>query len=424
MTDKKQLKARIRARMAKTGERYTTARRHLVGASDSHVTDHGYALRGGIHPDSALIVNAFNHLGYTGLSEAMVLGIGGGLGAGYILWEFAAHNSKHLTLGYRQRWQYIDWIPNTLDRLGVRYEQHATGGAKAAAAKLDESIAAGRTAIVWPDRMHIGYWHLPAHHDGYGGHPVLAYALTGDRVRVDDRNHAPLTVPREAFDRARGRVGSYKNKLISIAEAPGRLDLPVLVRAGIDDCVDFLGGSSDSFSVPAWRKWSRLTTDRRHAKGWPRVFGDGTALVGALCSIWEGAEPAGMNGGHLRELYADFLDEAAAVLDTPDLTGCAEDFRAAGAAWHQVTEAALPADVPEFVRLRELMATLASAIADGDEGDEAREDAATQLWAMRTDLDRKPPIGDLDALFAAIGERVAAAYEIEKAAVERLAAAA
>jgi hypothetical protein len=66
------------------------------------------------------------------------------------------------------------------------------------------------------------------------------------------------------------------------------------------------------------------------------------------------------------------------------------------------------------------MATLASAVADGDDGDEVREDAATELWALRTHLDGKPPIDDFDALFAAIGERVGAVYEIEKAAVERL----
>ena len=36
------------------------------------------------------------------LSEAMVLGAGGGLGAGYILWEFKAHDSRSLVLGFHQ----------------------------------------------------------------------------------------------------------------------------------------------------------------------------------------------------------------------------------------------------------------------------------------------------------------------------------
>ena len=39
MTKQKHLKQRIRARMAQTGERYTTARRHIVGASAVSASD-------------------------------------------------------------------------------------------------------------------------------------------------------------------------------------------------------------------------------------------------------------------------------------------------------------------------------------------------------------------------------------------------
>ena len=42
MTEPKHLKARIRERMARTGERYATARRHVVGAENpSPAVDHG-----------------------------------------------------------------------------------------------------------------------------------------------------------------------------------------------------------------------------------------------------------------------------------------------------------------------------------------------------------------------------------------------
>ena len=110
MTSEKHLKARIRARMAKTGERYATARRHLVGSAETGParTDGGYRLRGGIHPESANIANVLHRHGYP-VSEAMVLGAGGGLGAGYILWESTEHRIKHLTLGFRNRWNYLDW---------------------------------------------------------------------------------------------------------------------------------------------------------------------------------------------------------------------------------------------------------------------------------------------------------------------------
>ena len=67
MTRDKQLKARIRARMAKTGERYTTARFHLLGDSDrppvGQVTDLGYAMRGGVAADPSAVTNTLANIG-------------------------------------------------------------------------------------------------------------------------------------------------------------------------------------------------------------------------------------------------------------------------------------------------------------------------------------------------------------------------
>jgi len=113
MTTDKAFKRVVRARMAKTGERYAAARRALVqgAATTEHATESGYRMRGGLHPETATIANVLANQGVvsglTGepLSEAAILGIGGGLGAGYILWEFQSHAGPTLTLGFRNRWQ-------------------------------------------------------------------------------------------------------------------------------------------------------------------------------------------------------------------------------------------------------------------------------------------------------------------------------
>jgi hypothetical protein len=420
MTSEKHLKARIRARMAKTGERYTAARCHVVGEPDKTlVTDQGYTLRGGLHPESANISNLLAHLGAP-IAEAMVLGIGGGLGAGYILWEFAEPDMKVLTLGFRNRWNYLDWTTRTLDRLGATYTVSSTGGVKAASSALTTALAAGTPAIVVPDRQIIGYWHLPPHLDGYGGHQIVAYAQIRAGVRVDDRNLRPLTVDRALLDQARARVGSYKNHLWTVTAPPRRSDLRSAVRDGIADCVAHLGGDSSSFAVPAWRKWSRLLTDTSNDKGWPKVFASGGGLVGALLSIWEGVEPVGMTGGHLRDLYAEFLDSAAELLDLPALRDSAADFRVAGELWHAVAEAALPADVPEYARLRELIAAFAVGVVAGDDGAAERAEAAAELWELRAQYDHHPPA---EPDFTELAARVAAVHEAERAAVDRLRAA-
>ena len=89
---------------------------------------------------------------------------------------------------------------------------------------------------------------------------------------------------------------------------PDREELPVsllrdAVRAGLADAAEHLGSTSDSFGLPAWRKWARMMTADA-AKSWPRVFASGRGLAGALISTYEGIQPVGLDGGHLRELYA------------------------------------------------------------------------------------------------------------------------
>src|SRR5262245_32625283 len=126
MTTDKAFKRVVRARMAKTGERYAAARRALLdGESDGRrddatiaadtVTASGYRMRGGLHPETASLANVLANQGVTSgltgepLTEAAIFGIGGGLGAGYILWEFQRHDAPVLTLGFGNRWQY-PWI--------------------------------------------------------------------------------------------------------------------------------------------------------------------------------------------------------------------------------------------------------------------------------------------------------------------------
>jgi len=75
------------------------------------------------------------------LTEAMVLGVGGGLGAGYILWEFQEHARRHVVLGFRNDWQYpARWAGKTCRRLRVPVAAHETGAARKAEAQLRAAV--------------------------------------------------------------------------------------------------------------------------------------------------------------------------------------------------------------------------------------------------------------------------------------------
>jgi hypothetical protein len=273
----------------------------------------------------------------------------------------------------------------------------------------------------------MGYWHQPPVQSGYGGHDVGVYAQDGDLVHVDDRNLRPLVVRRADLDAARARVGSYKNSLYAIDPGTGDIGLQRLRTAvcdGIRNCVAHLSGPSDSFSLPAWHKWARLMTDARNAKAWPRIFADGRGLVGALLSIWENVQPMGMSGGHLRDLYAEFLDQAAELLDVDALHTSADDFRRAGARWLAIGETAFSADVPEFERLKALTGVVRASVSEPSATRVAEaERAATELWDLRGRLATECPLNqaEREQLFGAIGEQLESVYVAEKAAVARLA---
>jgi hypothetical protein len=435
VTSQKQLKARIRARMATTGERYAAARAHLVGVGGDQdqsrsVVDAGWTLRGGSDPDAAALANILANLRVVGpegpLSEELIFLVAGGLGAGYILWEFQHDDSRIVTLGFTNSGHYFDRrLSAAVTRLGLQAYWSRTSGAVGAAAELRRELAAGQPVIVWPDRYQIGYWQLPAWLDGRGGHPLIAHAERDGRIHLDDRTMAPLTVAGEDLDRARARVGSYRNAMLAVrtwdSAIPGDR-LRSAVRSGLEDMVGLLGGRSDSFAVPAWRKWSRMLVASGPAKAWPRVFADGAGLFGALLSVWEGVEPAGMTGGNLRREFAAGLTEAAALLDEPRLGDEAARWVEIAELWHTLAEAAVPTSVPACARARELTAEVTGAVAEGDAGRADRAAAARELWALRDRYAAEPPLGaeEITGILATMSGILREIYDAELGAVQRL----
>lgn len=443
MTSRKHFKQLVRARMEKTGERYTAARAHVLDqhpeeAVAGETAGGGWQCRGGTHADTAALANVLANLGvvapHTGepLSEALVLGAGGGLGAGYILWEFSQHDARILVLGFRHSWQYpARWASATAERLGLHAEIHETGARRAAADRLDDVLGRGLPAILWADQQRLGYRHLPDWLDGHGGGPVVAVGADDGRVLLDDRGSAPLAVEREHLAEARARVGSYKHRLIAIDPALAQIDVQLLNAAlteGIRAQVAHLRERSDSFSLPAWRKWARLATDTRNKKGWPTVFADRRGLTSALVSIYQGAGSPGearpaRPAANLRSMYADFLDEAATLLGEPNLARVAPAWRAAAQEWQGLVDRALPPDHPELGRLRELVDRTERAVAGGESMRAEARAAAAGRWALQERLDREPPLDEhqMSDLLDTMSAGVESVFRAESDALEELA---
>lgn len=434
MTKQKHLKERVRARMLKTGESYTVARRRVVaGRPDTSTSVGGYVLRGGAHPETAALSNSLANAGVTSggapLSEELVLGVGGGLGCGYILWQFAGRDPI-VTLGFRNQWQYPDqWLVKTCRRLGVEPTVHETSGHVTAMRTLRRALsAAGPRPLVWIDAQETGYWHLPERFSGMGGYPVVVVDEREGRFFVDDRNTAMLSVEEQTLRAARGRVPSYRNRLVTL-EGPVEIPMHVLVDAigaGLEEQVRHLESDSDSFSLLAWRKWARMATATTHEKGWPNVFADQRGLFGALLSIYENVGSNGLGGGSLRGLYASFLDTAADLIDKPALGRVSSTFRDLDEKWVELAERVAPGDHEPFAQARELIDSLHEQVLDaGDAGRPAAQKKAEELWRLRDGLDGGPSFDaeTFAGLLEDMGGVVHALYEAERDAVAELGAA-
>ena len=372
---------------------------------------------GGIQSTTAALKNALAVQG-TAVSEAMLLGIGGGLGAGYILWEFKGYDSAKIVMGFTNRWNYYGERWTLLcQRVGAKPIVQETAGAKAAEKNLDEALGRGKPFLVWVDKAHLPHQHLPESLKGHIPYALGIHGADGDNICVDDLGAELYAVPRSDFAAARGRIGSDKNRLILI-ENPGKIEFEPLVQAGIDEHIEHLSRDSDSFSLPVYKKWAKLMTDTKNKKGWATVFNTRNGLYATLRSVYEGVVVDGTEGSGLRDLYADFLTESADILGKPALKEAAEAYRKAGQLWRTFGESALSDKV--FASTKTLIDQRYAALKH-NQSDKVKE-TVDAVERLNTDFQQDFPLDDaaVNHLFELMQANLMSVYDAEVEALETL----
>jgi len=394
----------------------------------------GYEHFGGVHPETATIANSLRYLGVknpaTGepFTEAMVFGIAGGLGACYILWEFKEYNRPAIVFGWQHQFNYpVRYVENLCKRIGVTSEFHETGGMKKAGQTLHDALAAGKPAILWLERELLDYYNRDPDDTGWFSWVVTAcgYDAAADAFTIDDTGAVPFTVPSASLTASRQRVPSFKNRLLLLSPT-NPMDLPAAIRDGIQGNIEYLGAKSTSFALPTLRKWARLLTDTKNAKGWPTVFAEGKCLFSGLVSVYEGIMHEGSDGTALRGMYADFLTEAAAVLESPALGEAAAEYRAIGAKWRALAEMSLDPSVELLAAARDVLDRREAAIrTGGDDQADTIVGLGKEFEAMRPAADAAFPRDQawIDDLFSRMQAQISDIFAQENAALDRLRAA-
>jgi hypothetical protein len=353
MPTDKDFKRLVRARMGKTGESYTSARAHLRPHRDpDQPGDPGQpGPLQGRHPDTAALARLLAALGVadpaTGrpLGEATCLGVSGGIGVTYFVFEYEDEDLTTFYLGGRLN-SYVqkrDATQAALDRLGVPVQVRRTSGPATAERQLRAALDQGRPVIVTVDVARLLYRAVPDWLCGMTPQDVLV-ELRGAEPVLWDLAPAPIPVTWAALAAARAGVRSVKHRLV-VAEPPDTpVDLAGAAAAGIADArAGMLDPPMRNFGAPGLVKWAELLTSTRDPRGWPRLLAAPGRQFQLLTWLSDWVETAGTGGGFFRAMYADFLEEAAGPLERPELAGLAGDYRELAAAWTALAQAALAA---------------------------------------------------------------------------------
>jgi Domain of unknown function (DUF4872)/Butirosin biosynthesis protein H, N-terminal len=355
MPTDKDFKRLVRARMGKTGESYTTARSHLRPDPEP---DRPGPLRGR-HPDTAALTRLLAALGVTdpasgrSLSEATVLGVAGGIGFAYFVFEYEELATFYLGGRINSYVQRQDATEVALTRLGVPFQARRTTGPATAERQLRAALDQGRPVIATVDVARLRYRAVPDWLCGMTPQDVLVELGDGDPV-LWDLAPAPFPVTWAELAEARAGVRSAKHRLVvaepptdfrdSLGRSTSEVDLAGAAAAGIADTwAGMLEPPMRNFGVPGLAKWAELLTTTRDPKGWPALLDAPGRQFQLLTWLYDWVETSGTGGGFFRAMYAEFLEEMANPLDRPELAGLAGRYRELAAAWTALATAAVAA---------------------------------------------------------------------------------
>lgn len=419
MTRQKHLKQLVRDRMTKTGERYAAARRQIVGAPPPAPGRSGPHMPGSLPLTTALRI-LLTDAGVTApggkpLSEPLVFGLAGGIGAGVFAFHYPEFSSFYIA-GRHLWYDDLACLSAACQRLGITPRVKEFGGAGPAEKGLAE-WAAGGPVVAWVDMASLSHRGMPPSWSGGGYHLVTVYrAEPGGEALIGDLADEPVSLPTRALTVARGRIKKDKFRIMTL-EAPKKTpDLRAALADGLAvGARGLVSGRIKNFTLAAFGTWADRLYGGKGKESWEAMFPPGPRLWRGLTSIHEFIEHFGTGGGLMRPLFAETLHEAAGLLKRPALARLAREYAALGTAWTELADHALPDAVPLFVEARDLMARRTELVYSGPDG---TEDAAG-VWSRLETLGQRSakgfPLGEAEAaaLRRHLQERVRALHATE-----------
>src|SRR5688572_5249934 len=141
-------------------------------------------------------------------SEPLLMGINGGICAGYFSFEYEGYLPH---LHFLTRYLFDEQPGAVFERLAIPMYTQQTPNRQKAAANVVGALAQGKPAIVWADVASLAYNNQSAE-ELWLIMPLVVYGYeVGSSVQIADRACVPLTASEEELIAARARIGKHRN---------------------------------------------------------------------------------------------------------------------------------------------------------------------------------------------------------------------
>ena len=380
-----------------------------------------YTHFGHINPEVGTLANVLaNTLDAPG-SEAVLFGISGGIVAGYTVSETPTPHLHFLT---RNPFNPLDTI---IERLKLPIDDRRTSRPDKAARYLHEALDMGQPVLVWVALDEMPYTVIGHTPETQTMQPVVVYGCENGMASISDRAHVPLVIPVADLERARSTILSERHRQMTIG-APNTARLALAVRLGIESCLRYFLEEPPFkelrgvFGLAAFQHWARLL-EQDDETGWRSAYPRGRKLAAMLVSAYESINLMDTGGHGSRAMFADFLDEAALLLDKPALADNAAMWREVLPAWQTLNEALLPTDVQPLTQVGQLLQREYHLFKSrGYESLMERQQIRQEVDTFKQQIGRKFPLNkrETEALLDNIRDAVLAIHAAETAAVHDL----
>ena len=358
-------------------------------------------------------------------SEALLLGVSGGIVMGYFTFAYEGYD-PHVALLTRNT---FDPLNTMLSRLGVVQEIRQTTKPDKGIRNLVDTLEEGLPAITWADIWSLPYNALAYDEGMWGTFPIVIYGYEEetDQVWIADRAAVPLTVTTEQLMTARARIKKDKFRIVTL-EMPDPEKLASAISAGIWDCIKLFTekppkGATKNFGLAAYQHWIAMLTKPKQRQSWQKEFPVGVKLYAGLTSAFDRMGAVGVRNDGERALYAEFLEEASMILQKPALREIAAQFRTSADAWRELGCALLPDSVASFKETRELTVRKNELfITQGGAALAEIQQINTRLVALRTEVIADFPLDaqGIQTLQETIAERLQRIHDLEAEAIHAL----